>query len=121
MAKRATKKPSVKILEVEPSPCDLANAELKTKGFRLEMHPDNFQRLVEAMSYVPQNGDSKDVAIPNLLKLNELSAELLHEKYGENSIKTLCLNCNSFKNLHEKLKKSLQPILDVCLKYAPKE
>ena len=121
MAKRKTQAKTVKILEVEPSPCDLANAELKELGYRLEMHPDNFKELFEAMQYEPKNGDNREVAIPALLRLNALSGELLHEMYGEGSIRTLCLSCNSYTNLFTKLKNKLKPILDVCLKYAPKD
>lgn len=112
MAKRATKKPTVKILEVEPSPCELANVELKSKGFHVEMHPDNFMRLKETYEFWLRGEVSRDDIKEYLIGLNKVRVEF---GFGEKNLPN-CVSC-SFTQREADFKADLYPIYKICMKY----
>ena len=107
MAKRKTQAKTV-----EKSPCDLANEELKQKGYNLVMDMDKFMKLKEGYEFTYNGSITPMQSREFFTNLNELRLELgINKMHLPN-----CTTC-SFRVNEEKFKSALKPIYDICMKY----
>ena len=107
----------IEIIEVEPTPCDLANEEIKTSGIVCHEHitPEIFQELMKYKT-IPAKLDKSWIH-----DLNALSKLLIRRMIPTYTINKLCGTCNSAKGVIDNLRRPLLKILVICEKHAPKE
>ena len=109
MAKRRVNKE----LEVIKTPCELANDELKAiHGNWFNITREQFEELMQ-YEVIP-----KEVTKDWIIRLNELSRDIMRVMVSPDSIKNLCGSCGAAKSTIERLHRPLMQVLNICKKHA---
>lgn len=122
MAKR--RKKQVDTFDLQPSPCDLANLELrKTYGGAFTINRELYMELNNYREFINYK-EIRDPAIIRkwMLDLNGMAKKLLQRVAKDEQIKTMCLGCGGNANIEmikTNIHKPLKHILEVCDKFNP--
>ena len=124
MAKRRTRKqPKVEVIELEQSPCDLANIELrKTYGGAFEINREIYEELSEYREFIDYKTNKNTAEVRKwLLGMNDISRRLMNKMVSEQSIRTMCTTCgnNTIEVIRTNIYNPLAHVLKVCDKYNP--